>query len=453
MRSNKSLLFDVKRPTRIAYADKPLNLGGVFRYISVQEFERLLNIKYDENIYVDRSVQPTIQRPADQLSSLKGWYEGKEDVIELLKDPTKHLVICKMGKHGYGVFAAADLPKEKFISLYAGTLIHRQNTPKIGGDDVLAFQPELVIREGLQDNTPLMDPHTSTGYGFSLRNGRGIGSLFQHLPGERAFPLIEDFRNMLHARDGHWHDINYLKLNMELYSTEFVDPDMLRTLATQNIQIRPLIHNGYPVIGMQTVFPIKKGQLIGYSYPVPYWQRRDKLPEFFTQDGAPISTLFYKYSFGCIMFNGFRYIGDYQPLLLQANQARVNVRDIAGSNHEVDTNLVLKKLKAARALTTIVELIFPNSINIVDGNITLRTAAALDPEQQLYFYQLRFAVGEAIILKKAFQPIYDIPINWLRQVYEYEEGKNLEPLLSALKITKDELQTLFPTPEAPKLSA
>jgi hypothetical protein len=56
MRSNKSLLFDVKRPTRIAYADKPLNLGGVFRYISVQEFERLLNIKYDENIYV---------RPAD----------------------------------------------------------------------------------------------------------------------------------------------------------------------------------------------------------------------------------------------------------------------------------------------------------------------------------------------------------------------------------------------------
>jgi hypothetical protein len=52
------------------------------------------------------------------------------------------------------------------------------------------------------------------------------------------------------------------------------------------------------------------------------------------------------------------------------------------------------------------------------------------------------------ILKKAFQPTYDILVEWLQQVYEYEDSKNLEPILTALKTTKEELQALFPKLEA-----
>jgi hypothetical protein len=66
MRSGKSRLFDVTAPVSVAYADKPLNLGGIIRRISIVELERILNIKYDENIYVDKSIQPTIQTPADR---------------------------------------------------------------------------------------------------------------------------------------------------------------------------------------------------------------------------------------------------------------------------------------------------------------------------------------------------------------------------------------------------
>jgi hypothetical protein len=35
-----------------------------------------------------------------------------------------------------------------------------------------------------------------------------------------------------------------------------------------------------------------------------------------------------------------------------------------------------------------------------------------------------------------------------QQVYEYEDGKNLKPILTALKITEEELQALFPKLEA-----
>jgi hypothetical protein len=459
MPSAKRRLFDVPISQRIPYADKPLNLGGEIRHISVAELEKLLRIKYDETIYVEESIQPLIQSVTDTSLSMKtAWYEGKEDVVELLQNPTMHLVICNLGKHGHGVSAATDLPQDKFISLYAGTLISR-SSPKIPGEKVLAFQPELILRENYRHDTPLIYPNQRPTFGYGSRNGNGIGVIFQHLPRPMKSHSIESFQAMLHERDGVLHDINMLKLDNELYSTEFFDPDALQTLATQNIQPTALVHNGYPVIGMRAIRDIKKGELLGYADSFDDRINYFESQAFFTKDGAPISPLFYKITFGGIKFGDFKFSGELQPLIDQVMQipkpSFVNVPDSKGLSRQVETDIVRKKLQQMHAIPK--PVLLPQIINIVNGETTLRSIDNLDGHQAFYFYRLRIVLGD-IILKKAFQPIYNIPIAWLQQVFEFaakldEPRKHIEPLLQALKITSTELQALFSKPEAaPKLS-
>jgi hypothetical protein len=265
---------------------------------------------------------------------------------------------------------------------------------------------------------------------------------------------------MLHERDGVLHDLNRLRLDCELYSTEFFDPDALQTLATQNIQPNPLIHNGCPVIGFRAIRDIKKGELLGFTNPSSDRINYSHTQAFFTKDGAPISPLFYKITFGGMKFWNFKFSGELQPLIDQVMQTPkpsvVNMLDSNGIARSVETDIVRKKLQQMHAMPK--PVLLPQTINIVNGETTLRSLDNLDGNQAFYFYQLRIVLGD-IILKKAFQPIYNIPIHWLQQVFEFdakldESRKHIEPLLQALKITSTELQALFPKPEAaPKLSA
>jgi hypothetical protein len=60
MRSGKSRLLDVTAPVSVAYADKPLNLGGVIRPISIAELERI----------VARPAHPYSRKPLTLLAKI-----------------------------------------------------------------------------------------------------------------------------------------------------------------------------------------------------------------------------------------------------------------------------------------------------------------------------------------------------------------------------------------------
>ncbi len=439
MSSSRVRVINIDPPRRIAYAAQPPLLGGVVEYITPAEFAKRTRITYDESIYLEANIVPHVMERASFAACMSTFYQA--ELAALIANPTHYLVVGKMGKYGHGLFAAVDLPDDKLIAIYNGTLFDfdKDKTSAVASDEPMAFaQPSVA----------------AFNFRFSLRHGRGVSSFFQHLSDKKIFADIETFQQALEDRDQKNYSLDLLKLNCELYATHFAD-DKIEP-AFQNVQSEPLFFNGYPVIGFRTMYPVKKGEMLGFNYNYEYWLARNKTPALFYPHGGEISPLLYYKSYGAFNLGPYTFKGEFQALIAKACAGdTVTMTSKAGDTYDYSANLVESKLRAARALINI-QFTLPRKINIVDENKNVLRSLELSAEQQYYFYQLRKVVGSSVIAKKAFQATYEISTAWLKEIHAYNP-ENLV-LLSAMLNLSNVSAFIFaaeskaPLTTAPKLS-
>lgn len=320
-------LVRAETPRFIPVADKPLRLGGKIEYIAIEEFQKRLGFKYNDSILIDTKtkISPfneniTGDVPASQL---------KKQVEKVLKAACDSLVICNMGEFGYGVFASKDIPKNTVVAIYGGTILSQS---KVSNKADQAFG------------------YYGTNMCYSTLQHRGIASFMQHLTEE---PRFEDAKTFSHILKRYGQDVSedQLKLNIEIYSTDFSSTATKALIATENIRREYLNFNNVPLIAMVTNRDIKSGDQLGFNYGYEYWLSRNVTPEYFDKSGNVLSWKLYKRTFGRLNFGAFSYTGEYKPLIDSLKQGRASVKVIDDDKkpHEVPAEKLTLLLLQANA--------------------------------------------------------------------------------------------------------
>ena len=325
--SSVHYVVGAQTPAFIPVADRPLQLGGNTEFLTVEEFQKRFGFVYNDGISVDAKtrIRPFTESvtgdvPASQL---------KKQIERVLKSPLVNLVLCKMGECGHGVFASKDIPKNSVVAVYAGTIME--------GDKVSDAADHALGYYG-------------TNMSFSTRHHRGIASFLQHMPEEPRFADAKTFSHVL-KMTGQDVSEDELRLNVELYSTEFDSAKTKELIATENIRREFLEFNKIPLIAMVADKDIKSGDQLGFNYGYQYWLSRNVTPEFFDKNGTTVSCRVYKRIFGRLNFGSFSYTGAYRPLIdsLSQRQASIPVRGDDGKSHEVSAGKLLSLLLPAHA--------------------------------------------------------------------------------------------------------
>lgn len=314
-------------PKFIAVADKPLRLGGKIEHLALEEFQRRFGCVYNDGISIDANTKITPfsenitgDVPASQL---------KRQVEKILQAAFDSLVICNMGKFGHGVFASTDIRKDTVVAIYAGTII--------SGNKVSDERDHAIGYYGANMS-------------FSTRHHRGIASFMQHLPEEPRFTDAKTFSHVL-KMCGQDVSEDQLRLNVELYSTEFNSAQTKALIATENVRREFLDFNKLPAIAIVTNRDIKWGEQLGFNYGYLYPLLRNLVFEFFDKIGNKLEHSLYKRTFGQLNFGSFTYTGEYKPLINSLNQGRTSVTVVGDDKkpHEVSVATVLSLLLSANA--------------------------------------------------------------------------------------------------------
>jgi hypothetical protein len=327
-------ILGVETPGFIPFADKPLRLGGTIEQLTIEQFKEKLGIIYKEGISVESKIN--ISQFKENINGNVSAYELKKQVEKELKDTGKKLVVCKMDKVGYGVFASTDIRKDTVVAIYSGTIT-------------------MGLKVSSESDYALS--YYGTNLSFSTAKHRGIASFMQHLPEKPKFENAEIFSNILKGV-GQNVSKEELKLNIEMYSTKFQSSKTRELVAIENIRREYLNFNGIPVIAMVTDQDIKSGDQLGFNYGYQYWLSRKITPEFFDKNGQALSYKLYKRVFGQLNFDNFSYTGDYQPLInLLVNSSKQKDPSpiiITGDDkkpHEVSVGQLMVSLLSVNACT------------------------------------------------------------------------------------------------------
>ena len=151
--------------------------------------------------------------------------ELKRQVAQLLEKGNSNLVICNMGNLGHGAFAAKRIEKDTVIAVYAGTIIFGRTEDS--ADEGLRFKASNIS--------------------FSTAKHRGIASFLQHLP---IKPMLKDVKTkfaILKQMGEPLMSSSDLKLNEDLYCTEFSMKKIRETIATVNVRKEFINYNGFPL--------------------------------------------------------------------------------------------------------------------------------------------------------------------------------------------------------------
>ena len=321
-------LVRAETPKFIPVADKPLRLGGKIEYLAIDAFQKRFGFEYNESILIDTKtkISPfneniTGNVPASQL---------KKQVEKILKVTSDNLVICNMGEFGHGVFASKEIPKNTVVAIYAGTIISQKKVSN-AADHALGYY--------------------GTNMSFSTLQHRGVASFMQHLPEEPQFDDAKTFSRVLKMYGQNVSE-DELKLNVELYSTEFSSPATKELIATENIRREYLNFNNIPLIAMVTNRDIQSGDQIGFNYGYEYWLSRNITSEYFDKNGNDLSWNLYKRTFGRLNFDTFSYTGEYKPLIdsLKQKRASITVIDANKKSHEVPAEKLTSLLLQVNAV-------------------------------------------------------------------------------------------------------
>lgn len=310
-------VVSARSPKSIPVADKPINQGGKIEHLAIDEFEKRFHCTYNDGVSVDRKskITPFNENITGDVSAS----QLKQQVTRLLKVGCSGLVICNMGESGHGVFTLKSIPKDTVVAIYAGTMIE--------GKKVINKKDYIL---GYYDSN----------ISFSTKHHRGIASFIQHLPEEPKFDEPKKMSAVLNMV-GQKISEEQLKLNVELYSTEFESPQIRRLVATENVRAEFLNYNKFPLIAMVTNSDIEPGCQLGFNYGYHYWLSRNVTPEFFDKKGNAIAHSLYKKTFGQLNFDDFSYTGEFKPLIELTNLGVKNV-PIMGDDKKIHIVSVIK---------------------------------------------------------------------------------------------------------------
>lgn len=325
--NNINFVLKAALPSFIPIADKPLNLGGKIEYLAIDEFQKHFNFVYNDSISLDKQAQitPFSENIESELTSS----QLKAQVERILKVGYENLVICNMGNLGHGVFALKNIPKNHVVAIYGGTIIN--------GDKVSSPEDYALAFHGANMS-------------ISTKLHRGIASLMQHLPEEIRFENAATLSSVL-KMFGQNVSEEEIKLNVEMYSTEFQSENIKSFVAKENIRREYINYNNIPLITLVTRRDIKAGEQLGFNYGYCYWLSRKVTPEFFDTNGLVLSHSFYKRTFGQLNFPGFTYTGEYKPLIELLKQRKISVKIIGDDirSHEVSVAELIYELLCAKA--------------------------------------------------------------------------------------------------------
>ncbi len=328
--SKNNRILEISKQQTITTANKPLGLGGRIEHIAISEFEKKIGQPYLEKI------------DANELINLSGIHENitgnltsqqlKKQLESILKNPGQDLVVCKINDSvGYGVFSSNDIPKDTVLCFYSGTLINSTKV-NIESDHAIGYH-------GINAS-------------FSTKNHRGIASFFQHLPSAKKLPNAKIFSQLLQSMGQHVSEKD-LKINDELYSTKFIDKNLEKSLAVENIRREFVCFNGIPIVLFVTNSNIKAGEQLGFNHGKDYWLSRNIIPELFDKSGTVIPESAYVRTFYQLKFDGCIYTGDLSPLIQQLKVGKKQIELIDDNNmtKKIDSSIVLSELLRVHGLT------------------------------------------------------------------------------------------------------
>lgn len=344
-------ILELENQQTIAIADKPILLGGNIKHIPISEFEMEIGQRYLDRIDASECHIHLSENHENITGNLTS-RQLKKQLEFLLKNSRKDLIICKINNDvGYGIFALNDIPKDTVLCFYSGTLINSSKV-KIESDHAIEYY-------GLNAS-------------FSTKNYRGIASFFQHLPSKLKFSNAKVFSQILQSM-GQSVSESDLKINDELYSIEFHDKKVEKSLATANIRCEYVCYNGIPVTLFVTDSQIKAGEQLGFNYGKDYWLSRNSVPELFNQSGAVIPCSLYKRTFYQLKLDRCTYTGDLLPLIqqLQNGKSQIDIIDEKSKIKKIDASTLLNELLRVRGISEAEYQLFRKNSSLYQANSLL----------------------------------------------------------------------------------
>ncbi len=282
-------VLSVKRPDWIPVADGPWKRGDKITRMSVAEFEKLTNTIYSEDVRIEKNLNHEELNkflPTLVVSKLS---DCSKDLQTYAQDVFRSLVLCKLGPFGFGVFAREDIPKGRFLGIYAGTI--RNGKCEDHSDESITLNGSLFL---------------------STKSHRGMTSYFQHLPkyikkpNIQTYLMVKAFKKVLQNNFEMSECFNRQKelsihREFELYSTHFDDESVKRRIQVQNVKTGTTLRNGYPITILFASRDIKAGEQLGLPYGAEYWEARHVVPRFFFQDGSVVPLKLYRREVGRLM--------------------------------------------------------------------------------------------------------------------------------------------------------
>jgi hypothetical protein len=418
---NRRKILNAKLPEYILVADKPPRLSGKIEKITPADFQQRTQIVLDESTYQDNSLKKEDMKFGCLFQGEA--YGSYPEIKKYLAGQHDHLVLCNMGNYGYGVFAASTITYGTVVSIYSGTIVSRDEK-QLTTDECFAFN--------------------DSNFQFSCRYSRGISSFMQHLPSTPQGSTAQehaDFFNNLHPANHA--TVEETECEVELLGMEFRKPAIRASVATQNVERVFLTYKSVPIVAIIAMRTIYQGDQFGFSYGYSYWNNRNITPELFNLKGAVIPRLDYLRTHGAMVFKKEVKKGDLRPMIEEIkrqNPRVVHYNDYNNNPQVMATEKVILRLfnmNAVRLVQNVKAL--PEKIKLVAGDKSLVKMIDLTTlAQQKFFYELRMALGNMVIPSLAFAPVYEISIDWVRQVYLHNTEAFM-PLLLNLDITLEEI--------------
>lgn len=323
-------LLRTKPLIRIPVANKPLQQGGTIEYLSQDEFACRFGFHYEEKIEID----PTHRRWASIPESITGELSStqlKAQLTHLLEHPQENLVLCEINPSiGLGVFASNHIPKDTVLCFYSGLLSSEMKATR--HDQAQAYW-------GLEA-------------AVSTQHHRGISSFFKHLPSTPKIPDISLFLRIL-KNCGQTVSEHDLRLEDELYSIQFSNPQTRLNLATENVRKEYINYNGVPIILLVTNQAIRAGEQLGLKFGKDYWLSRNAVPDLFDKTGRTLLHAEYKRLYCQLTFDECTYTGDLNPILAQIKRGGtcIQFKDDKHHTRQIDAPRVINELIRVHAMT------------------------------------------------------------------------------------------------------
>lgn len=219
----------------------------VAQVMSVEAYNHFFGVSLSHGVFYDSRYAKEILALLNKCSSLA--YKYKEQNLALqsfLDNPKNYFSICYINKIcGYALVATEDLPADVVVGTYSGLL-------------------EIEPAE-LKETLPLEERAYDMGLGdFNYLNLDGI-----------------DYKLTLRAKK--YSDLTRFAIHLpsrkELADLEregLLGSISSKSVLTENITFPLADCQGVPVRYYQTIKPIKKGDIVGISYGVGYWQNRGR---------------------------------------------------------------------------------------------------------------------------------------------------------------------------------